>query len=143
MPTLTSVGEIMTKSVYTVTLEDTVRKADEIMKSEGFSQVPVLEDGKFIGLITERSLMEYSLRQLYEFDDAYGEAGYNKILDFEEIMTKNVRIIYPEDSIKKAIELMTKHKTYCLPVVDWKNYLVGLVTANDILLFFHKKLSEM
>jgi CBS domain-containing protein len=143
MPSQTTINEIMTKSVYSVTLEDTVRKADEIMRSEGFSHVPVLDEGKFIGLITERSLMEYTLRQLYEFDDSFGEAGYNKIVDFEEIMTKNVRIIYPEDSIKKAIELMTKYKTDCLPVVDWKNYLVGIITANDILLFFHKKLSEI
>ena len=114
----TKVEEIMTKDVFSVELDDTIHKADEIMREESVRQVPVIDENKLIGLITERTLMEYSLRQLYDFDDEFGEIGYNKINDFQDVMAKNVRIIYPEDSLHKALELMAKYKTDCLPVVD-------------------------
>jgi CBS domain-containing protein len=58
-------------------------------------------------------------------------------------MEKNVRLIDPEDSVRKAIELMAKYNTNCLPVIDWKNNLIGLVTSFDVLMFVHKKLEEM
>lgn len=138
----TKVEEIMTKDVFSVELDDTIHKADEIMREESVRQVPVIDENKLIGLITERTLMEYTLRQLYDFDDEFGEIGYNKINDFQDVMAKNVRIIYPEDSLHKALELMAKYKTDCLPVVDWKNNLVGIITSIDILLFFRNKLSE-
>ncbi len=138
----TKVDEIMTREVFSVELEDTIHKADEIIREEKVKQLPVLENNKLVGLITERTLMEYTLRQLYDFDDEYGEIGYNKINDFQDVMAKNVRIIYPEDSMHKALELMSKYKLDCLPVVDWQNNLVGILTSNDLLLFFRNKLTE-
>jgi acetoin utilization protein AcuB len=90
----TKVEEIMTREVFSVELEDTIHKADKIIREEKVKQVPVLENNKLVGLITERTLMEYTLRQLYDFDDEYGEIGYNKINDFQDVMAKNVRIIY-------------------------------------------------
>jgi CBS domain-containing protein len=142
MPTLVKIADIMTKDVFTVNIDDTIHKADEIMRDESIRQVPVVDGKKFIGLITERTLMEYSLRRLYDFEDEYGEIGYNKINDFKKIMTTEVYLIYPEDSIKKAIELMIKKKVDCLPVVDWENNLVGIVTYYDMLLYVNKILNE-
>lgn len=136
----TKVADIMTKGVFSVGIDDTIHKADVIMKDEKVRQVPVLENKKFIGLITERSLMEYTLRQLYDFDDEYGEIGHNKITDFRKVMKRNIKMIYPEDSVKKAVEIMAKDKVDCLPVVDWDKNLVGILTFVDILFFLNKKL---
>jgi CBS domain-containing protein len=143
MPTITTINEIMTKGVFTVTFDDTIKKADDIMRNEGVRHVPVVEDDKLIGLITERTLLIYSLKQLYDYDDEFGNVGLNKISDFEEVMERNVRAIYPEDSVGKAIALMAKHKIDCLPVIDWKNNLIGIVTSIDVLLFMKKKLEEL
>ncbi len=140
MPAKTTVGDIMTKGVFSVSIEDTIRKADEIMRDEKVRQVPVLDGKKFIGLITERSLMEYSLRQLYDYDDEFGEIGHNKITDFQKVMKRDVKMIYPEDSVKKAVELMAKHKIDCMPVVDWDKNLVGILTFLDILFYLNKKI---
>jgi len=143
MPKVTTIEEIMTRGVSTVTLEDPISRADEIMRREHTGFVPVIDDGKFIGLITERSLREYALRQIYEFNDDFKDVGQNTINDFQHIMAKNVRLIYPEDSVRKAIELMAKYSTDCLPVVDWKNNLIGLVTTFDVMMFLYKTLEEM
>ena len=142
MPAKTKIEQIMTKGVFSVTLDDTLQKADEIMREEKIRHLPVVDDGKLVGLITERKLMEYSLRQIYEYDDTMGEVGRNKISDYEKIMAKNVRVIYPEDSVLKAVELMAKYKVDCLPVVDWEHQLVGIITSVDVMLFVHKKLME-
>ncbi|MGA2298022.1 MAG: CBS domain-containing protein [FCB group bacterium] len=142
MPAKTTIDQIMTKGVFTVDLEDTVNKADQIMREQHVRHVPVLEDSKFIGMITEKSLMEYTLRQIYDYDDKLEEVGKNKIIDFQNIMTKDVHLIYPEDTIMKAVQVMAKYKVDYLPVVDWTKDLVGLVTTLDLLLFFNKKLKE-
>jgi CBS domain-containing protein len=142
MPAKTKVEDIMTRDVFTVTLDDTLQKVDEIMRNEKVRHVPVIDEGKFIGLITERTIMEYTLLRLYEYDDNFGAEAQNKISDYRVIMEKNVRIIFPEDSIQKAIEMMSKYKLECIPVVDWKHYLVGIVTSIDVMLFINKKLKE-
>jgi CBS domain-containing protein len=137
-----TIEEIMTSDVFTVTLDDTVRAADDLMRTEKIRHVPVIDDQKLIGLITERTIMQYTLKQLYDYDDNYGESSQNRVGDFEELMVKNLKVIFPEDSLLKAVELMTKYKIDCLPVVDWKHNLVGILTNYDVLLFIHKKLLE-
>lgn len=141
MPQQTLIKEIMTRDVFTVDVEDTVRRADEIMREESIRHVPVIENGKYVGIITERSIMEYSLRRIYEFDNIDGEAGFNRILDYRRIMDSSLPMVYPEDSLQKALKLMTKHKIDCLPVVDWEKNLVGILTSVDIMLFFYNLIS--
>jgi CBS domain-containing membrane protein len=136
MPNRTKIEEIMTKGVFTVQRTDTVKKADDIIKDQNVRHVPVLDEDKFFGLITERTLMEYTLRRIYDYDDNIDEVGLNKISDFTNILEKNVHLVYPEDSVQKAVEIMLKKKMDCLPVVDWKKNLVGILTSLDILLFF-------
>lgn len=138
MPHRTKIEEIMTKGVFAVQRTDTVKKADEIMKEQKIRHVPVLDEDKFFGLITEQTLMEYTLRRIYDYEDNIDEVGLNKISDFSNILEKNVHLIYPEDSVQKAVEIMLKKKIDCLPVVDWKKNLVGILTSLDILLFFLK-----
>ncbi len=142
MPKGTKIEDIMTKGVFTVQRTDTVRKADEIMKEQKVRHVPVLDEDKFFGLITERTLMEYTLRRIYDFEDNIDDVGLNKISDFSYILDTNVHFVYPEDSVKKAIEIMLKKKIDCLPVVDWNKNLVGILTSPDILLLFLNRLNN-
>ena len=135
----TKIEEIMTKSVFFVDIEDTIHKADEIMRNEQLRYIPVLDNKKFIGMITERKLIEYNLKKLYDYDDEFGEEGYDKIIDFRDVLQKNVYIVYPEDSLHKAIEIMSKKKINFLPVLDWKKNLVGIISSTDIFLFILDK----
>jgi acetoin utilization protein AcuB len=142
MPHETTVREIMTLNVFSVDVTDTVKKADEIMRAEKIKHIPVLEGGKIIGVITDRKLREYTLRQIYEFDNGYEEIGYNKIIDYESIMEPVSHVAYPEDSVRKAVKLFAKYRLDCLPVVDWEMKLVGILTHTDVMLFINRKLDE-
>lgn len=137
MPFTSKVIEIMTKNVFTVDVEETVRRADDLMKQEHIKHIPVLEGTKVIGMISEKKILEYSLRQIYEADQNFGDEGFNKILDYERIMDPITHVVYPEDSIAKAVKIMAKYKIDCLAVVDWNMNLEGIITHTDILLFVH------
>ncbi|MDT3741141.1 MAG: CBS domain-containing protein [Candidatus Kapabacteria bacterium] len=143
MPYKAKVSEIMTSNVFHVSIDDTVHDAELIMKDENVKHIPVLEGRKIVGMICDDKIREYTLRNIYESDQNFGEIGFNKITDFEKIMKEVNHVVYPEDSIAKAVKLFAKYKLDCLPVVDWEMNLVGLVTHTDILLYFHRFLENM
>jgi len=142
MPGKTIINEIMTKDLFTVQIDDKVLLADEIMKTQKVKHVPVLEGKKLVGVISDRGLKEYTLKQLYSFEDPLPDSARNRIIDFQSIMDKDIRVIYPEDGVLKAVEIMLKKKAGCLPVVDWSKNLVGMLTHTDVLLYLHGKLIE-
>jgi predicted transcriptional regulator len=143
MPGKTIISEIMTKDLFTVQIDDKVLLADEIMKNQKVKHDPVLEGKKLVGIISDRGLKEYTLKQLYSFEDPLPASARNRIIDFQSIMDKDIRVIYPEDGVLKAVEIMLKKKAGCLPVVDWSKNLVGMLTHTDVLLYLHRKLIEL
>jgi CBS domain-containing protein len=138
----TKVSEIMTTNLFTIEITDELRKADEIMKREQIKHVPVVEGTKYIGIITSHRILEYTLRHLYDFNEDEKDFIETRILDFDNIIEKNIHLLYPEDSIMKVIELFTKYKSDVLPVVDWDKNLLGLITTTDIFLFLNKVIQE-
>lgn len=133
----------MSTNLFTVTIEDTLHSAYELMKKEKVRHLPVLDDTKIVGMLCERKVNEYILRKIYEPDQNFGDLGYNRIIDFENIMDKINHFVYPEDSVAKAVKLVSKYKVDALPVVDWEMNLVGLITNTDLLLSYHLLLEEL
>lgn len=142
MPQSTKTADIMTADVFYVNYEDTISKAETLMKNENIRHVPVVQDGKYVGMITEGKILEYTIRNLYNRDRLDKDSEGLHISDYKKIMIRDLPFLYPEDSIAKATELMLKKKIDALPVIDWDKNLVGIVTSIDLLLFFNKKLKE-
>ncbi len=139
MPVLTKISEIMSRSFFSVQLDDTVKKADDILKDENIRFLPVLDGKKFLGLITDRKILDYACKHIYEPDSM---DGYNKISDYKHVMEEVSHVLYIEDSIFKAVELFSKYKLDAIPVVDWDYNLEGMLTTHDVLFYFRKKLEE-
>ncbi|MGE5480148.1 MAG: HPP family protein [Chloroflexota bacterium] len=142
MPGKTTVADIMMRGAFTIDVRDTLRQADEIRRREGFRYIPALDKTKYVGMITERTLSEYSLRGMYDYEDNLGEESQNTLLDYENIIERPSVLIYPEDSVQKAVKLMVKHNLDYLAVVDWEQNFLGIVTSAEVLMFFNKKLEE-
>jgi CBS domain-containing protein len=136
------ISEIMSKNVFTVDINDTVNKADEIFKVEQIHNLPVLEGDKFVGIIFKSKLEEYKLRHLYDFNEKEEEIEVNRISEYENLINRNLHFLYPEDTIQKAVELMAKYRYECLPVVDWDKHLIGILSYYDILLYLNKYFKE-
>ena len=120
------VKDIMTTDVITTTSDVDVVYAFEKLMEYKISSLPVVEEGKLIGIITAT------------------DVGHNLILDkyelgtsVEEIMITSVITISPEDTLEKAIKIMKEGVSSSgilnqLPVVE-DGKLVGIISDGDII----------
>lgn len=115
-----TVGQIMTKDLFTVHPDDLVDLAACMMEWEHVRQVPVEDhEGHLVGLVSHRAL----LRLVAEGSDQQQVA-------VGEIMTPTVYSVVPETTTLEALEMMREKHVSCLPVTrDGK--LVGIVTEAD------------
>lgn len=134
------VKEIMSEDILTVDIYDTVQKAEQLMVEENYRHIAVLENGKIAGIITLKKIMEYKLRELYESGEAFFME--DKILDFEKILKREPSILYPDDSLEKAVNMMLKKRIDYIPVVDWEKNILGSLSFTDILLFVNTQIQE-
>lgn len=100
----------------TLSPDQKVADALEIMKKEQISGFPIIKEGILVGILTNRDL---------RFET-------NPLRKISEIMTKNVITGPVGIQVEKAKEIMAKHRIEKLPVVDKKNRLKGLITVTDI-----------
>ena len=96
---------------------DSVRDADALMGKYKISGVPIVENGKLVGIFTNRDLRFIS--------DPAQKIG--------EVMTKENLITAPVGTtLQGAQEILRKHKIEKLPLVDENGFLKGLITIKDI-----------
>ena len=95
----------------------TLAEADELMAKFRISGVPICDNGKLIGIITNR--------------DMKFETDMSQLID--NVMTKENLVTAPEGTtLQEAREILRRHKIEKLPIVDSENHLKGLITIKDI-----------
>lgn len=100
----------------TLSPDQRVEDALEIMKTEQISGFPIVKDGVLVGILTNRDLRF--------------EASPSRRIS--EVMTKRLVTAPLGISIEKAKAILHKHRIEKLPVVDKKGRLAGLITVTDI-----------
>lgn len=120
----------MTANPFTVSPDQTIPDAHEIMKQHGVRRLPVVKNGKLVGIISKEDIISASPSKATTF--SIGEITYllsrTKI---SQIMTKNPVTISPNALLEEAAILMRDNQIGFLPVVD-KGKLVGIITESDI-----------
>jgi CBS domain-containing membrane protein len=125
------VKDIMAREVATLGRNDTLDLADDLMRLDRIRHLPVLDDGRVVGVVSQRDLFRSGLALAL----GYGERAQKTLLKtirVKEVMSEPAITIAPEATVKEAARLMIEHKIGCLPVVD-RQALVGIVTETDIL----------
>jgi len=127
------VREIMTRNPITVAPQDSLRRAIALMQEGGFRRLPVVEEQRLVGIVTDRDIRLASnspiiLREKWQ--DEY--LLDNKV---EVCMTPDPIIVTPDTGIEKAAGLMRDRKVGGLPVMQGDK-LVGIVTETDVLNYF-------
>lgn len=115
-----TVAEIMTKDLATVTLQDNIYEIAVLMREKDTGFVPVVENGKMVGVVTDRDLV---IRGYAE--KRSGSASV------EQVMTKDIRTIDPEMQVDEAAEIMSRDQIRRLPVVR-DGRLLGVVSIGDL-----------
>lgn len=116
------VRRIMTTDYVAVSPKQSVFEVSQIMLENKIQQLPVVEDGKLLGLITSYDLWRQD-------GDLKVDSG-KKVFD---LMNTNVLTITPKDKVGTAAQLFADKRFKTLPVVNLRNELKGVVTAFDVI----------
>lgn len=130
------VGDIMSVSPVTITPSTSVHEAQALMQQRKIRHLPVLKDGRLVGIISDRdirlvlpspvtSLTVWELRYLLDK------------LTVGEVMTYFVMTTAPDCPVTEAVGRMLGHRIGALPVVE-DHQVVGIVTRTDILRAFRR-----
>ena len=125
------VRDIMMGSPVTLKPDDTLDLANDIISLGRFRHIPVVENGKLIGIISERDLMGTAAVRIFGLKQKSKSALLKSVL-IKDIMKKRVVTVEPDTPIKDAAHLMADKKIGCVPVLS-EGALVGLVTTTGVL----------
>ena len=126
------VGDVMTTEVVTLDAGDHLDLASDIMTLGRIRHMPVVHDGKLVGILSQRDLFRGAISSVLQFRPAAEREWLAKIR-VEEVMTKHVVAAEPDWPIKRAVGVMIEGRFGCLPVVDEDNRVVGLLSETDCL----------
>ena len=111
----------MTSKLIAVAPHDSLAKAKALMDSGNFRHLPVLEDGRLIGILSDRDMRLHS--------------GYLDSTHVDAVMTSNPATITPAETVEEAARLMLRLKISAVPIVDDQKP-VGILSTSDILRAF-------
>jgi acetoin utilization protein AcuB len=126
------VGRRMTRKVIAMSPKDTVRDANRVLQENRIHHLPVVEGRELVGIVSDTDLRKWILRE-----EKINEGGTvtRRTGLIEEIMTREVITMSPEDTIEDALLILHKKRFGALPVVEGRK-LVGVITKADILAAF-------
>jgi CBS domain-containing protein len=116
-------SEIMTRSVKTASREMTLREVARLMREGDMGAMPIVEDGKLIGIVTDRDIV---VRAIAEGRDASTRIG--------DVMTTEIFSVKPDDFAFEAIRLMGDKQIRRVPVINEAGELAGIIAMADIAL---------
>jgi CBS domain-containing protein/ribosome-associated translation inhibitor RaiA len=119
---LTSKAEVVMKHFPQLSELDPLTKGIEIMLNSGLSDLPVTKNGKLVGTVYQRDVLEKltKVRGL-------------RLRPIAEIMTPKVESVREDDDVQKALSIMRGLDEQNLPVLDKMDHLVGVIGMMDIL----------
>lgn len=116
-----SVREVMTKNVMTIESSAPTKEAAELMDKHDIGCLIVMNEGKPVGIVTERDMLK---RVLLQFRDP-------RITRVSDIMSTPLIASSPETELREAMKLMNKRRIKKLPVVE-DGLVIGLITLTDV-----------
>jgi len=113
------IRDVMTPNPTCVSPDDSIQSAARIMRDQDTGVVPVVENGRPVGIVTDRDIVVRAVAE-----DQLGRP-------VRDIVTANIVAARPDMSTREAAELMGEHQVRRLPVVE-NDHLVGIVSIGDL-----------
>jgi len=112
--------DLMSRDVQIISPDGTIKEAAQQMRKGNFGMMPVGENDRMIGTISDRDI---AIRAAAE--------GKDPTTKVREIMSEGIVWAYEEDSVDDAVKLMSDHQIRRLPIVNADKRLVGIVALGD------------
>ncbi|MBI1977337.1 MAG: CBS domain-containing protein [Candidatus Omnitrophica bacterium] len=120
----TKIGEITNPKLVQAPPETSVKAGIELMQASKAGYIVVAKNKKVVGIFTETDVAQKILDQDVNWEDP-----------ISKYMTKDPFVLQPTDSVGKAIELMSSHKFYHIPLVDGQGNLVNVLSVRTLIRF--------
>jgi CBS domain-containing protein len=115
------ISDVMTSDVHLASPDQTIREAARMMAECDCGALPVREDDRLVGMITDRDIAVRAV--------AAGKSPDTRVRD---IMSREVLYCYEEEELEDVVNNMADIQVRRLPVLDGKKRLVGIVSLCDI-----------
>jgi CBS domain-containing protein len=116
-----SVRDAMTSNPLTIGARDPVVDAARLMRDKDIGSLPVVEDGRLLGMITDRDI---AVRVVAEGSDPSS-------VTVRDVASREAVNATPDQDLDEALRLMAKHQVRRLPVTEG-DQLVGVLTQADV-----------
>lgn len=126
----TTVGEMMTRDVKSLRVEQTLLEAMQFLRENHVRHIPILDGDRLVGVLTDRdikratpSALDPSQREVWE--------RIVKETTLAKVMTRDPSTLGPEASMRDVLSAFVEDRIGCMLVVE-EGKLVGIVTASDM-----------
>jgi CBS domain-containing protein len=115
------VRDVMSRDVEVISPDATVAEAARRMRDGDFGMMPVGENDRMVGAISDRDIAVRGVAQ-----------GRDSSAPVRDVMSGGIAWVYDDESVQKAAEIMSTKQVRRLPVVNRAKRLVGIVALGDI-----------
>jgi len=115
------ISEVMTRTVRTITPDETISQAAKMMAEIDTGAIPVGDNDRLVGMITDRDIAVRAVAQ--------DRGPETKVRD---IMTPDVKYCFEDEDVDKVVNNMGEIQVRRLPVVSRDKRLVGTISMGDI-----------
>jgi CBS domain-containing membrane protein len=124
------VREIMSAPPVTLDRTDTLAFAEELMNVERIRHLPVVDGDVLLGLISHSDVLAASISTL-SAPSQEDDLELKRKVQVGAVMHGVVETTTPEAPADKAADTLLAHQIGCLPVIDERHHLIGIVTSTD------------
>ena len=129
------VAKRMTPNPLTVESDTSVMDAADLMHAKKIRRLPVIDNGKLVGIVTDRDLREVGPSPATSL--SVHELNYLLAkMKISDVMTKSVLTVSVDATIEEAALLMYKNKIGAVVAIDQAGKVVGIITETDIFKLF-------
>lgn len=114
------IKELMSTDVRVISPDQTIREAAQQMLEGNFGMMPVGENDRLIGSISDRDIVIRAVA-----------GGMDTDTKVREVMSKGIYWAYEDDSVTEVAKLMSERQIRRLPIVNADKRLVGIVALGD------------
>jgi acetoin utilization protein AcuB len=129
---MTKVEKWMTRNPITIEADASVIEAIHLMKEKSVRRLPVMQKGKFVGIVTDRMIKEYTPSKATSLDTWEVHYILSKT-PVTEAMNPNPYTVTPETDLTEAARIIHDNKLYGVCVVDEHGSLIGILTTTNII----------
>ncbi len=125
------VSDVMQTEVASLSSGDRLDLVEDIMTLGRIRHMPVLEDGRLVGVVSQRDLLAASLSGTLDFDDQH-RRSFIRSVEVDEVMSRDLCTVEPDATLREAAVRMLRRRVGCVPVIKPDGTLVGLLTETDL-----------